>query len=150
MHDPKNDGKDHINIYAYGGTELGRKLSNFAHSPMFLKEGSFNSIEAYWYWLQTGDDDLRKLSGKLAKDHGRKSMKTMAKWDPMIKLKIASALLHKVIQNPEIFDMIKSAPDLPLDHYYVFKDKQVKGAAMWVIEIWELIFKMIKEHNAIH
>src|SRR5882724_14111 len=75
MIDPKNDGIDHINIYSKGATELGRALSNFAHSPVKLKDGNFASLEGYWYWLLSNKDAkaeiLRKLYGWEAKKAGR-------------------------------------------------------------------------------
>jgi len=47
------DGIDHINLYSRGHTELGQYLSNFAYTPIQTEDGRFNSIEAYWYWLNT-------------------------------------------------------------------------------------------------
>ena len=143
---PENDGIDHINIYIKAQTELGKRLSNFTHSSIILKEGRFASVEGYWYWLQTQDDELKKLTGIAAKNKGRELKKQGKEvWDDMFKIKIAVALLYKVIQDSTLFEMIKQSPNLPLTHYYVFGGKVVKGGSMWVIDIWELIFKLIKE-----
>jgi hypothetical protein len=49
---PSEDGVTHINVYSRGNTELGRLLSNFAHTPFSHPEfGEFASVEGFWYWL---------------------------------------------------------------------------------------------------
>lgn len=67
------DGETHINIYSRGATEIGRWLSNFSYSPIVTEDGSFNSIEGYWYWIQTHNDSLRSLHGFSAKKIGKES-----------------------------------------------------------------------------
>jgi hypothetical protein len=43
---PSEDGVTHINVYSRGNTELGRLLSNFAHTPFSHPEfGEFASVE---------------------------------------------------------------------------------------------------------
>ena len=54
--DPKKDGKTHINVYSHAQTELGQFLSNFAHTPITLPEGRFESIEGYWHYLSLTDE----------------------------------------------------------------------------------------------
>lgn len=49
MFEPKNDGIDHINVYSGGATELGRLLTNFAHTPFENEYGKFESVEGFWY-----------------------------------------------------------------------------------------------------
>jgi predicted NAD-dependent protein-ADP-ribosyltransferase YbiA (DUF1768 family) len=145
--DPNNDGIDHLNIYIKAKTKLGQKLSNFMYSPLILKEGYFSSIESYWYWLQTQDDSLRNLTGIAAKKKGRELKKQGKEvWDNLFKLKISAALFHKVIQDPELAILIKESLNLPLTHYYVFGGKVVSGKSEWVVEVWELIFKLVKEN----
>lgn len=71
MVDPNEDGVTHINIYSQGKTELGRMLSNFYKCRIDTKDGVFNSVEGYWYWLGIEDckekDALKTLSGYQAK-----------------------------------------------------------------------------------
>jgi hypothetical protein len=64
---PHKDGIDHINIYSRGKTEVGRQLSNFAHTPFTHKDyGYFNSVEGLWYYLITGckHENLSKMRRK--------------------------------------------------------------------------------------
>ena len=75
MFQPNEDGITHINICSKGKTELGRLLSNFAHTPFWLQgAGRFESVEGYWFWLGT-EVDKAKVSvhvydsdGKLAEE----------------------------------------------------------------------------------
>jgi hypothetical protein len=70
------DGIDHINIYSKGKTELGRWLSNFSECAIKHPfDGYFNSVEAYWYYDITGNEDLRLTSGFEAKQLGRNTIK---------------------------------------------------------------------------
>lgn len=48
---PNKDGIDHINVYSGSRTELGKMLSNFYHFEIETKDGKFQSVEAYWFWL---------------------------------------------------------------------------------------------------
>lgn len=36
MINPLEDGITHINVYSKGATELGRLLTNFAHTPLHI------------------------------------------------------------------------------------------------------------------
>ena len=72
---PDTDGIDHINIYSKGKTELGRLLTNFAHTPFtFPLHGAFSSVEAFWYYAKTGflHPQLKPLYGFRAKEEGKK------------------------------------------------------------------------------
>lgn len=74
MIDPTQDGINHINIYIQGKTSIGKILSNFYHYNIITKDGNFNSIEGYWYWLGIEDckekEILRNLYGYTAKKTG--------------------------------------------------------------------------------
>lgn len=133
------DGIDHINIYSKGKTKLGRLLSNFASTPVDTVDGTFNSIEGYWYWLGCGARELRQLTGWEAKKFGRLMNAADYNDDPQFKLKIAVALLTKLIQNKELFEMFKGN-ELPFKHYYVYGDKVViePKEGKWILEVWEL------------
>lgn len=123
---PEDDGVTHINVYSKGKTELGRLLSNFAHTPFeHYKHGHFSSIEAYWYWLSTGmcHDELRGLHGFDAKRvgtalrsaEGEITCVEIKNFDAMIK----QAILQKIEQTPKLRDLLHYS-DLPLTHYYVW------------------------------
>lgn len=123
---PEDDGVTHINVYSKGKTELGRLLSNFAHTPFeHYKHGHFSSVEAYWYWLSTGmrHDELRGLHGFDAKrvgtalhgDNGEITRVEIKNFNAMIK----QAILQKIEQNPKLRDLLHYS-DLPLTHYYVW------------------------------
>lgn len=112
-----DDGITHINIYSKGRTELGRLLSNFAHTP-FKNEaiGSFQSIEGFWYWLSTGrkHDELRELYGSAAKEFGRKLDKVYV--DDFI-ANVENAIRLKIEQNERVCKLLKQST-LPFEHYY--------------------------------
>lgn len=119
---PKYDGTDHINTYSKGQTWLGKQLSNFAHSPILLpEEGAFASIEGYWYWLKTGNDELRTLYGPEAKNIGRKSKSTISISQSEFESRIKIACQFKLKQNLSILHGLKETT-LPLVHYYVKKE----------------------------
>lgn len=135
---PSLDGIEHINIYSKGATELGRLLSNFAHTPFTCKDGRFESVEGYWYWCSVPShdsrrDSLRKLWGFHAKKLGRELRGRT--WDDSedFRLAICEAIQCKLDQNPHIEELLKDS-DLPLEHYYVMEGKiiPVKGAD-WMI-----------------
>lgn len=131
------DGIDHVNIYSKGKTELGRFLSNFAHSPINTEDGSFNSIEGYWYWLSSRDDKLRQLSGWQAKSYGRSI--SAKDWfdDEIFKEKIRKAIFIKINNNPTMLKQLQEL-ELPLQHYYVYGDKIINVPDNnWVIDYLE-------------
>lgn len=133
MIDPKLDGIDHINVYSKGATELGRWLSNFAYSPVIIKDhGTFNSIEGYWYWLSCGDEKLRDLYGWRAKEYGRSIGAPDWVAGDVFKSKICDAISIKLSAYPE---KIKHYNGLPLKHYYVYGGKAVEPKdGKWIIE----------------
>ena len=84
---------EHINIYSKSESKLGRMLSNFYHSPFVLeKDGFFNSVEGYWFWLGTRDERLRKLSGFKAKKLGGKLPRKFNLEESEFKLKIEKSI----------------------------------------------------------
>lgn len=134
---PDSDGLDHINVYSRGKTELGRTLSNFAHTPIqHPQHGYFASIEAYWYWMAIGDlkdspkyHHLRSLYGFKCKEEGRKALQHWAEVNnhqlPVVEdfeCHIKKALLCKVQQTEGLADLLKRST-LPLIHYYYWGEK---------------------------
>lgn len=130
----KFDGISHINVYSKGKTELGRWLSNFTKSPINTEDGSFNSIEGYWYWLSSKDDHLRQLSGFSAKEYGRKIGANDWLEDEEFFIKIKKAIKIKLETFPEQKKKFKEST-LPFTHYYLYGDKVVNvPKAKWIID----------------
>lgn len=136
------DGLTHVNVYSQGKTELGRFLSNFAQSPIVTEDGSFASIEGYWYWLSCKDDRLRLLHGYSAKALGREVGGKDWMDDAEFKRKICSAIQFKM-ETPEAKDILKRNSHLlhlPLEHYYVYGNKVIRPKeGKWIIDKLESI-----------
>jgi hypothetical protein len=140
-YDPALDGVDHINVYSQGRTELGRLLSNFAHTPFTVpRDGTFASVEAYWYWLQCDDpaarERLRPLYGYRAKQTGRalRVPDYGRVHDLEFRRAIARAIREKIRQTPRLAGMLVRST-LPLAHYYVYGEKVVMPADNeWILE----------------
>ncbi len=134
---PHNDGRTHINVYSKGQTALGRFLSNFAKAPIETVDGSFDSIEGYWYWLSCRDDRLRTLSGTAAKKLGRDLRADDWRSDEEFQGKICDAIQLKLERYPEYLEELR-ASDLPLDHYYVYFDTLKRpSSGKWVLHTLE-------------
>jgi RNA polymerase subunit RPABC4/transcription elongation factor Spt4 len=143
MYNPNEDGITHINIYSKGKTELGRWLSNFAYAPINIgKDGCFNSIEGYWYWLSCKDHRLRLLSGFQAKNFGRKCGGKDRIFDNSFREKIKKAITIKLETYPKKYQELKQST-LPLVHYYNFNGKiVVPNDCDWIIEHIEFLRKV--------
>lgn len=146
---PEEDGVTHINVYSKGKTELGRFLSNFAHTPFKCRDGRFESVEGYWYWLKTGDNKLRRLYGYLAKKHGQQLERQMVGHNPLqfvpdFKERIEDAVIAKLDANPERKEELAKT-DLPLEHYYAYGDKVVEPKDDWFIDMLRDLHKVLRE-----
>lgn len=142
-----DDGITHINIYSQGKTELGRLLSNWAHTPFTISDGSFESVEGYWYWLGTNDEHLKTLYGFNAKEYGRSLKRTINYQDEIFKSKIKNAILAKIKQN-NLKDTIEKST-LPFIHYYVFGNivRDASYKVIWIIEYFEELRAMFKRQS---
>lgn len=124
---PKLDGIDHVNMYSKGNTNLGRFLTNFAHTPIDLEDGHFESIEAYWYWLSIPAyaperDILAGMYGWKAKDMGRKLRK---KYRPVHIPDFEERIRKAVRTKLRTHTAWQSSPyvNLPIEHYYVYNNR---------------------------
>lgn len=123
------DGITHINCYSKGLTELGRLLTNFAHTPFeHTKYGHFESVEGLWYFLKTGRlyDKFRTLHGHQAKKVGQKLVPKVDAQDKIeipqeFKEDILEGIRCKLRQNKDILAMMVDT-DLPFAHYYYYGD----------------------------
>lgn len=134
---PENDGIDHINIYSKGRTEIGRWMSNFAFTPITIPEhGKFFSIEGYWYWLGSGDERLRKLTGFAAKSLGRdlRGRKTLP--EDEFRALISAAIRIKAEGNVRLLSELR-ASTLPLTHYYTFSGIVKDAGFLWIVQLWD-------------
>jgi hypothetical protein len=143
--DPSEDGVTHINIYSKGRTELGRLLSNFAHTPTDTVDGRFESLEGYWYWLLIGDgterEELKKLHGFAAKKRGKELAKRdyTYEYGEQIKFKekFEAALFRKIEQHGELNRLFYEST-LPFKHYYVYPNKIVEPyESQWILDYLE-------------
>jgi len=140
MIDIELDGVDHINVYSRGRTQLGRDLSNFAHTPFVCADGGFASVEGYWYWLGTPAENvqrerLRTLHGFQAKALGKSLHSDDTPRDPDFDAKIRAAIDAKLKASPMLMAFFADSR-LPLLHYYVFKNGHVVQPEKhrWVLE----------------
>lgn len=147
---PVDDGVTHINVYSKGATELGRKLSNFAHTPFKHPDhGKFESVEGFWYWYKSGCqyDVLRNAWGYEAKRLG-KDIASVHKDD--FEEVVREAIFCKIIQNPEVAVLLANC-DLPLVHYYYYGERDQAPKVIpikqydWMLDEMDIIRTMLKE-----
>jgi hypothetical protein len=153
IYDPEEDGITHINIYSQARTELGRLLSNFAHTPFIYEPyGYFASGEAWWYWYLTGQqhDDLRPLYGFGAKKAGRKyrddrlDVLGLSHEDLEI---MENMLITKIAHNPSIAVLLQEST-LPLTHYYEYHGRVIMPEGFdWLSASYEDIRTVLKDSN---
>ncbi len=159
---PENEGIDHINVYSKSQLELGRQLTNFAHTPFTCLDGGFESVEGYWYYLVTGSSEPRfkSLFGFKAKAEGKQLIASLGndedRWiksSPVFISKIKAALWFKILQNVEIAAGLANSK-LPLTHYYWYGKNIDKPDNIvylpqyqWIIDELELIRQKLQFKN---
>lgn len=128
---PVNDGIDHINVYSKAHTELGKLLSNFAHSPFeHPKYGHFESVEGFWYYRgmvgKLPEETLKSLRykhGFKAKELGKELRKTLPAGsdedDSDFPEDVMEAIRCKLRQNRRILNLLVETK-LPFVHYYYY------------------------------
>ncbi len=138
---PFSEGIDHINVYSKSKTDLGRLLTNFAHTPFtHPKYGHFESIEGAWFYFLTGKrhEKLRKLHGSAAKMQGSnlvpREWRSEMVYTEDFKQIINECTQCKFRQHTDILLKLISN-DLPLEHYYIVGDKVInKNKYQWVLD----------------
>lgn len=132
MIDPRQDGITHINVYTKGVTELGRLLTNLAHTPFVVDDHQWQSVEGWWYWQAfRGTDyevyaknELSKLYGFKAKSMGKQLQEyyqVCSNIHPDFKSEIIRGIRAKLRQNKHILRLLARS-ELPLIHYYYYGD----------------------------
>jgi len=135
----QDDGVTHINVYSQAKTVLGRSLSNFAHTPFTTKDGTFQSVESWWYWFKTKDDVYKNLIGFKAKQFYRANNTETNLSNPSIE-ELKEIYIAKLEQHPAIKEMLL-ANDLPFAHYYEFKGKKVNANDfLWTVQLWHDLY----------
>jgi hypothetical protein len=149
----ENDGKLFINVYSQARTQLGRDLSNFAHTPFTHKKyGEFNSVEGAYYYFYTGRrfEKLRKLSGAWAKSEGLSLIPNEwrnqnAEIDDEFKKIIRECIQCKLRENKNILWVLIST-DLPLEHFYVKGERIInKTKHKWILDEIDRIRKVTQK-----
>ena len=147
--EPKNDGIDHINVYSKGKTEIGRLLSNFAHTPFVCGGKKYASVEGFWYYLKTGcrHEHIRNIHGYLAKQEGRK-YETVIIDD--FESQVLEAIRCKFRQNKELLKQFVETK-LPLAHYYWYGEIENPKVYhlpqfQWIINELERIREVTQKH----
>ena len=147
---PSEEGVTHINAYSQSKTVLGSLLSNFAKSPFTCKDGSFMSIEGYWYWLSCSHqrrDELRHVYGFRAKKLGKELKGKDWVHDPEFQSKIERAMYIKLITNKQLYTLLRNST-LPIVHYYAYGGKVVEPTSgKWIWEFYERARKYLKEQK---
>lgn len=149
MYTPDKDGIDHINAYSKARTPIGRKLTNYAHSPFDHPIfGHFESMEGFWFWLASGRqyNKLRELHGYKANQLGRVCLLEInyeEVVDQRFKRWIKEATEAKFRQNSQLLQELVETGDLPIVHYYYdYKERDLTKAKVdylpqhqWQMEI---------------
>lgn len=115
------DGENHVNIYAYGETDLGVMLSIDAVLPFVHEDfGSFNTIEGLRLWLHSVDNDnaFRTLDGVAARRYSKKIQQS--RYVPNLAFHVLTATWNKIKQNTRLLEKIKNNI-LNYDCYYYTK-----------------------------
>ena len=129
-------------MYSKAHTELGRMLSNFYKFPINTIDGSFMSVEGYWYWLSIDDsikekEALRNLYGFMAKSKGKEIISqnggVNSRFDNDFECKILKAIWYKFRRNKEL--ILPEYEALPIVHYYCYGGKVIDVTAkyQWMI-----------------
>jgi hypothetical protein len=142
------DGKDHINIWEHGATELGKCLSHdvaigFVHPVL----GKFNSVVGFFNYIRSEekDDRLRHLSSKVANLHFKSLTPVNVK---NFKALVMDANWLKVQQNPALKKALMES-ELPFDSWYTYKRRdgvrQRPAIAFWIVPGFNEIRAALKE-----
>jgi hypothetical protein len=112
------DGKEYINIYDKGTTDLGRWLAPIAHMPFVHPlYGGFQNLQCFWEWIKSEErpDAIRYVSGKQAVEIGRGLSKIYL---PNFEDLIVQANFCRIDQNERLRkEFLLSA--LPFEMYFI-------------------------------
>jgi hypothetical protein len=149
-YNPETDGVDHINFSSCGKTSLGKLLDINARSRIHHPQlGLFESLGGIWYYLCGDQNDMfRSLFGRKCNLVGKKSKQNFVEGFRTI---IAEASWIKVIQNPELIDMILKS-DSPFVSYFIQGEPGIAvltSQHQWYAPVLEEIRKALKKNQQI-
>lgn len=145
------DGIDHINIFSKSKCELGRLLSNFAHTPFEYKPyGSFQCAEGFYFWYCTGQqfEEFRYLIGSEAKKRGSelKKYKIFNVMNEEVLGVLEGMLAAKVQCNLHIQKLLIES-HLKFVHYYEYNGVRTAARGYdWLCPTYEKIREILKEN----
>ena len=158
------DGVDHVNVWEYAQTNLGKALNTLADLP-FVHDahGQFKSIEGFWFYIRciAPDEKLREVKGTPARKYCQKLEADPSKLQrvPNFRRIIADACWQKITAYPVLAEELKSLT-IPLDGYFVRNEKtQVDGvekevgvrvrvtSSIWVIPALQEIRLALQENR---
>jgi predicted NAD-dependent protein-ADP-ribosyltransferase YbiA (DUF1768 family) len=152
--DPDSDGKTHINVFSGGRTWLGRQLTNFARTPFVVDGEEWASMEAFWFGsrMPAGPyrDAIRGLHGHEARSAGQEYERTVGRLSPKddspeFQASYEKAFRIKLDTHPSLA-LALAQSDLPLRHYYSFKDGTVKDAGYkWMTAFMEHVREELQQ-----
>ena len=143
----EGDGIDHINIYNYGITDLGRTLHPssllaFDHDIF----GRFNSISAFWDFVETAgrDDRFRFLPHSVRLEAKRKMEQIKV---PYLHFMVLDACWQRIRSYELLVDALKNT-DLPFDSYKLNGDMKIPqrmNHVEWLVEGLDFIRTSLKK-----
>ena len=143
----EGDGIDHINIYNYGITDLGRTLHPssllaFEHDIF----GRFNSISAFWDFIETAgrDDRFRFLPHSVRLEAKRKMEQIKV---PYLHFMVLDACWQRIRSYEKLKDALKNT-DLPFDSYKLNGDMKIPqrmNHVEWLVEGLDFIRTALKK-----
>lgn len=114
------DGEEHINIWEFGATALGRDLSHSGNLPIEHEIfGNFSNMEAFWYYIRSTerDDRIRTMRGRQLKQFAEKLTSVRV---PNFCAIIMDSNWQKIKQHPAVLESLKEST-LPFDCYFTYK-----------------------------
>jgi len=140
-----------INVYSRSEHELGRLLSNSAHTPFEYENVLYASVEAFWYVWRLGSriseqerTTLSLLYGYNAKRYGRALIRKYGCGSPPDKETLKAVYKAKLEANPRVRDMLLEY-DGGFTHYYVFGEEKIPSKHLWTAKLWEEIRDELRE-----
>ena len=143
----EGDGIDHINIYNYGITDLGRTLHPssllaFEHDIF----GRFNSISAFWDFIETAgrDDRFRFLPHSVRLETKRKMEQIKV---PYLHFMVLDACWQRIRSYELLMKALKNI-DLPFDSYKLNGDMKIPqrmNHVEWLVEGLDFIRTALKK-----
>ena len=148
----KQDGVDHINIWQCAESDVGRAMSHGYRRPFtHAIFGKFNSMEAFWYYLQSSERDpkIMDLFGYNLKKYVRENPKGFTTRKVLnFKAVIMESNYRRIMEYDGIIEELKNST-LPFDLYYIMPDgtRLRPKTHNWLIPGWLEIRNALQENR---